>query len=106
MQISNIEKNWAQVEQIQFFHIGFNKKIYANFLYFVLSKFAFLYNLLFCGLKIEKTKLLLIVVCKLIFVVLAASLRDNPQAIISFLCYKSWIFLATNVPKWALAQSF
>lgn len=60
----------------------------------------------FLWIKDRKTKLLLIVICKLIFVVLATSLRDNPQAIISFLCYKSWIFLAINVPKWALAQSF
>ena len=32
----------------------------------------------------KKSRLLLIVVCKLIFVVLATSLRDNPQAIVSF----------------------
>jgi hypothetical protein len=104
MQISNIRKNWTQVEQIYFFLLVLIK-IYANCLYFVLSKFTFYTIYFFCGLKIEKTKLLLIVVCKLIFVVLHA-LRDNPQAIISFLCYKSWIFLAINVPKWALAQSF
>lgn len=54
MQISNIEKNWAQAEQIQFFPIGFNKKIYANFLYFVLSKFAFFIKFTFLWIKDKK----------------------------------------------------
>lgn len=55
MQISNIRKNWTQVEQIYFFLLVLIK-IYANCLYFVLSKFTFYTIYFFCGLKIEKNQ--------------------------------------------------